>query len=376
MRKKSSSKKYFLGIFIIIFLIVGFFLYRSYLTISMHISREAKLNQTFKTGNPFSRTGDILDRQGRSNPPVVLLNCGLSSISRKIQEDSSITDYPGEVLKERLLKKFEVIPSPLILSGWGAFISIQRGNPGLKEITFGEKSGIIMGERMVKLPTETNIKEYNISSRKVVALTFDDGPYSPYTSQILDILKKKRTPATFFVVGKHIERYPKVLAEVASSGYDIGNHTYSHIFLSQVPYEQIVQELEQNENLIAKITGKRTHWFRPPGGHLSTLLIDTVTAKGYRIALWNVDLKDWKHSSPARVQKKVLEKVKPGAVILLHDGGGNQSTTVATLPGIIDNLKAQGFSFVSLDELYASRETPTASQLKIDSVLVSQEKNK
>ncbi|MBM3235825.1 polysaccharide deacetylase family protein [Candidatus Poribacteria bacterium] len=393
MKKKNGSQNHLLGIiFIIILLIVGFFFYRFYLTVSIpkafgvgerseHLSREAKLNQALKAANLSLRVGDQPDRQGkllkkgRGNSPVVLLNGVLESLARKLQEGDSSPAYPREYLNERLLKKFEVVPSTLIQGGWGAFISIQRGNPGLKEITFGEKSGIIMGERMVRLPTETKIKGYNISSSKLVALTFDDGPYYPYTSQILNILKEKQTPATFFVVGEHIEKYPKVLAEVAYSGYDIGNHTYSHTSLSQASYEQIVQELDQNENLIAAITGKRTHWFRPPGGNLSTLLINTVIAKGYNFVLWNVDVNDWKHYSSARIQKKVLEKVKPGAVILLHDGGGNQSATVAALPGIIDGLKTQGFSCVSLDELYAAEETPTANQLTIDSVLVSQGKN-
>ena len=363
--------KYLWGFIFIIFLssIVAFYSYQSHCTISVKVngrtikvSREANLKQALKISGTSLMGGDLLDiqdrilKKGGGKTPVILLNEKIPSLYQKIQESDAITVYPGENLKERVLKKFEIIHPPFTLNGWGTFLSIQPGRPGLKEITFGEKSGLLLEEKLIKQPIETKIIKYSKSSRKVVALTFDDGPYFPYTSQILNILKDKQAPATFFVVGKHIEDYPKVLAEVAASGHAIGNHTYSHVCLPQAPYKQIVQELERNENLIVKNTGKKPHWFRPPGGNLSPSLIDIATDKGYHFALWNVDSEDWNDAPPEYIQHKVFEEVVPGAVILLHDGGGVRSATVAALPGIIDNLRAQGFSFVSLDEIYNSRE--------------------
>ncbi|GAW94124.1 polysaccharide deacetylase family protein [Calderihabitans maritimus] len=199
----------------------------------------------------------------------------------------------------------------------------------------------------------------------VVALTFDDGPDPRYTPAILDILQEKKVPATFFLVGKHVERYPQIARRIVDEGHEIGNHTYSHANLLGASSFKIRREIEAAEKAIKKATGRRPAYFRPPRGLYSRTLRDILSEKNYALVLWSVSSQDWSGVSAQDIERNVLARVKPGAIILMHDSGdlisswgGDRTNTVKALPGIIDGLRAQGYRFVSLSELLELSNKP------------------
>jgi peptidoglycan-N-acetylglucosamine deacetylase len=187
---------------------------------------------------------------------------------------------------------------------------------------------------------------------KPIALTFDDGPWPNTTSQILATLKQQNVKATFFVIGKHVKLYPQLIKKVVAEGHAIGNHTWSHEY-GYYSEAAAARELDETAKLVYKITGVKTALFRPPAGILNNGLVSTAQEKKYAVVMWSVDSKDWRYrgniSSP--LVESVLKDAKPGGIVLMHDGGGDRTTTVQALPQIITQLKKQGYTFVTVPEL-------------------------
>lgn len=185
---------------------------------------------------------------------------------------------------------------------------------------------------------------------KVIALTFDDGPWPKSTEQILDILKKNQIKATFFFIGKHLENFPEIGKKVAEEGHVLGNHTWNHPMASYLSEDRVKSEVGKTAELIDKLTGMRTPLFRPPGGIQTNGLAKYIEEKKQVVVLWSSDSFDWRDAQGS-LTDNVLRSATPGGIVLLHDGGGNRSGTVAALPVIIDNLKKQGYKFVTVPEL-------------------------
>jgi peptidoglycan/xylan/chitin deacetylase (PgdA/CDA1 family) len=191
---------------------------------------------------------------------------------------------------------------------------------------------------------------------KVIALTFDDGPWQKTTLEVLDILKQNNIKATFFWVGEPLQSYPQIAQEVVAEGHAIGNHTWHHWY-RHMDEATATHEVEDTEELIYKITGIKTSIFRPPGGFLHNGLADYAKKHQYVITMWSVTSADtdW-HAQPPAFVNNVLKGAKPGAIVLMHDGGGNHSKTVQALPQIIAGLKQQGYRFVTIPELLKIQE--------------------
>ena len=196
-----------------------------------------------------------------------------------------------------------------------------------------------------------------VGKEKVIALTFDDGPWPRTTSQVLDILKKNEIKATFFWIGQNLQAYPKIAQQVVTDGHAIGNHTWHHWY-RWMNQSTAAHEIEDTAELIYKTTGIRTSIFRPPGGVLNNGVADYAEKKNYTIAMWSVDSIDYRRPSAQKLVKNVIGKVQPGGIVLMHDGGGNRSTTVKALPQIIAQLKEQGYSFVTVPELLELTSSP------------------
>jgi len=190
------------------------------------------------------------------------------------------------------------------------------------------------------------------SGANLVALTFDDGPWPGQTEQVLAVLQERGVPATFFMLGMRAERAPDLARAVADAGHLIGNHTYWHVNLSTAGPDVALWEIEGTNQVIANCTGLRPTWIRAPGGNLGGPARGYIAQVGMRHALWTVDPQDWNDAAtPEQVAWGVISTVRPNAVIVMHDGGGNQASTIAALPMIIDTLRAYGYEFVTLDEL-------------------------
>jgi len=187
------------------------------------------------------------------------------------------------------------------------------------------------------------------TTNKVVALTFDDGPHYRITPEILAILREKQVHATFFVVGINAAKFPNILAEEINDGHEIGNHSYSHKSLTKLSSPEINDELERAANAIQVVAPKIT-LFRPPGGLMNEQVFTAAQNRGYTTILWSVDSADWRRPSVEQLVNNVVNEVKPGSIILLHDWRF-PSPTPQALSIIIDRLREQGYKFVTVSEL-------------------------
>nr|WP_228049265.1 polysaccharide deacetylase family protein [Streptomyces justiciae] len=185
---------------------------------------------------------------------------------------------------------------------------------------------------------------------KCIALTFDAGP-SEHSARLLDILKEKQVPATFFLLGKrHIEKYPELVKRMADEGHEVASHTWDHKILTSLKPDEIREELNRPNDAIERLTGKRPTLMRPPQGRTDTDVHDICAELGLSEVLWTVTAKDYMTTDSALIQKRVLAQASRDGIILLHD---LYDGTVPAVPGIIDALKARGYVFVTVPQLLA-----------------------
>ncbi len=307
------------------------------------------------------KRGDLKDTKGRllrkegGRAPGVFINGSEVSLSAILRRGHRVTIRPGVDIVEEVERKVETIQSATYVSGKGAFLSIgSTGHPGMKIVNIGSSTGRIISEEIVRASKPVMLKRAIHTTNQVVALTFDDGPSSLYTPQILAILQAEQIPAAFFIIGSQAKKHPGILSEMAATGYIVGNHTYSHSMLGDASASEIFGEIEKTEKVIKEATGVGSHWFRPPGGSMSLAIVESATLEGCRTILWSVDPLDWMRPSADTICDRVMNQIHPGAVILLHDGGGDRSATVQALPKIITALREKGYSFVKLDEIEGS----------------------
>ena len=189
------------------------------------------------------------------------------------------------------------------------------------------------------------------TDEKVIALTFDDGPHSTFTPRILDLLAEYDAKATFFVVGKHAEKFPEIVRRQEDEGHEIANHTYTHPF-SSTP-DELEKELKKTDDVIFDITGSYPKLYRPVGGSYNDAIINKAVENGFKVVMWSwhQDTEDWKSPGVDRIVSKVLTGAKPGDVVLFHDAGGDRSQTVEALEKILTALKKDGYEFVTITEL-------------------------
>ena len=191
--------------------------------------------------------------------------------------------------------------------------------------------------------------------RKIVALTFDDGPDPRYTPAVLQILKSEGVHATFFVCGDMVRSHPELLRAIVRDGHVVGNHTDTHPHLELEKVPQIRREIEGCEQEIERVTGERSHLFRPPRGLWNHAAFSTVRKDGYRIILWSLAFDREAVHSSAALRRRVVRRAEPGDIILLHDGAHTcrdiRRATVRELRGVIRGLKHRGFVFATVPQL-------------------------
>ncbi|MEH2273996.1 MAG: polysaccharide deacetylase family protein [Nostoc sp.] len=186
--------------------------------------------------------------------------------------------------------------------------------------------------------------------QKVIALTFDDGPWPGSTGQVLDILKKNQIKGTFFLIGQNVKNYPGLVKREIAEGQVIGNHTWHHWYQFLNP-QAAAYEIDHTADLIYQVTGIKTNLFRPPGGLMHNGVAAYARNSKYAIIRWSSDSVDYSRPAVPKLINNVFRKAKPGGIVLMHDGGGNRSKTVQALPEIIANFRKQGYSFVTIPEL-------------------------
>jgi peptidoglycan-N-acetylglucosamine deacetylase len=210
------------------------------------------------------------------------------------------------------------------------------------------------------------IKDVSVpASEKVIALTFDDGPWPETTEQILATLKQERVKATFYMIGQPLKSFPEIGKKVLADGHVIANHTLHHWYKKMSPLVA-QREIEDTSKIIKEVLNVETEYFRPPGGVLTNGLVAYAHQHKQSVNMWSVDSGDShpKRPSVEAMIKTVVSGATPGGIVLMHDGGGSHANTAKAVPIIIAKLRAQGYKFVTVPELLElaseTKQTPTA----------------
>ena len=190
-----------------------------------------------------------------------------------------------------------------------------------------------------------------------IAFTFDDGPNPTYTPQVLHALEHYGVHATFFTIGLQVQRFPALVQEEVGDGDGVGNHTWDHPDLTTLPPEAVYIELSHTSLLVTQTTGIRPTLFRPPYGAITPEVHLLAAQLGMTSTLWSIDTQDWQRPGTQTIVNRVLSHVTNGSIILMHDGGGNRSQTVAALATIIPALQARGFQLVTVAQLAHDAQT-------------------
>ncbi|QWT17788.1 polysaccharide deacetylase family protein [Collinsella sp. zg1085] len=334
-----------------------------------------------KPGRLLSVGGTVLDEAGGS---LYTVNVGKEDMpasklgSLKIADNMKATVANGIDTTEEHDEEEVLIPPAVEMQRGGAvqFVS-QWGKSGKKLVWTGKTSGEKVDHETVEDPQTMVISSKNLipaeDGKKYMALTFDDGP-SKFTPAILDILKEKGVKATFFELGTNITTYAKYSKRVLDEGHQLASHSNVHAYLPKLDKTAMREDLTAAFTALKEATGLETQMFRAPYGAFDTnswlKTYDLVSSN----VLWNIDTLDWKRPGAAAITRAVVNGAQNGAIVLMHDGGGDRSQDVEALPGIIDQLKAAGYELVTVEELMkldkSLPEDVIASKIKLPAGVV------
>lgn len=254
----------------------------------------------------------------------------------------------------------QTLPHKTELKGVGAVHLYSNNAQDGEQVTRTGKESGITATVTTKEPVDNIVQYYNVNSNgdKVIALTFDDGPWDKQTDEILDILEQNDAKATFFTVGQCISGHEKELQRAASMGCEIGTHTWDHaegsgegVSLIKMSTDERKQEVQKGLEAIKNATGQEASTiFRCPGGNFDTSVATDLEGIATAEIGWNVDTTDWKKPG-ADVIAQRIQSAGPGNIILMHDGGGDRSQTIEGLRQALPKLKEQGYSFITVQEL-------------------------
>lgn len=243
-----------------------------------------------------------------------------------------------------LLAAAAIAAHPRPLAPPAALPTILTDSPALDQIAYLRSRHYRLLQRQVRFDYFNNGSPHE----RLVALTFDDGPDPVWTPRILDLLREAHVPATFFVVGAKAERHPELLRRAAAEGHDLGNHTYHHLSLRDLPPEAVRFEIERTNQAIGRAVGGPTRWFRAPGCHYTAAALEVLQ----RLRMIRVDTTDnsgdWAGFGVGSILRRTLSHLSPGDIILCHD---RLPETAEALPRLIAAVRARGYRFVPLVEL-------------------------
>jgi peptidoglycan/xylan/chitin deacetylase (PgdA/CDA1 family) len=283
--------------------------------------------------------GGVLERE--ADPGEIWLNGEIAPRSSMLEPGDAIVVAPGTDRIEGTRRIMERLPGQQLGNPISTLATAQME----KISTVGRVSGIVSDVRYRTIG--------GMHRPPAVALTFDDGPWPHTTRQVVGILERMHVKATFFMVGYLIERYPEIVRRVERSGMTIGTHSWSHPyrtpFVDLTPH-RIETEVQRPADLLQSRFGITPTLFRAPGGTYDPHVLRVAREAGMRLVQWSVDPGDYRDSSsPGGIASSVLRAVRPGSVVVLHDGGGDQSATVRALPRIIRGIRDMGLELVAIE---------------------------
>ncbi|GMB10347.1 MAG: polysaccharide deacetylase family protein [Candidatus Improbicoccus devescovinae] len=221
----------------------------------------------------------------------------------------------------------------------------------ISSLIFTACISILIGVNLTKSITNTNKKLpiYSVKKEeKLVSISFDAAWGNEHTPKILEVLKDFNIKATFFLVGDWVKKYPEDVKNINAQGHDVENHSNTHPNMTKISAEEMATQIQQCNSKIKEITGKEPTLFRPPFGAYNNELIEFLNNKKMHCIQWSIDSLDWKDRSATEMSRKITSKIKPGSIILFHNGGKH---TVEAIKLIIPKIHEQGFKIVQISQL-------------------------
>lgn len=329
-----------------------------------------------KAGNLIAVDGSVA-KEGGGDPFEATINDEQTNNPQAhVKRDAVITFSDGNNVDESYTETVSSVPFGTSTQTatpasyyQGSIHLYSEGQDGQQSKRTGDVSGktvTVVTKQPVNAGFSTS--SVNVGTDKVIALTFDDGPWPETSEEILNILEQNDAHATFFMIGNQVGEHPDVVKKLYAAGNQLATHSYDHaagagqgVNLTYMTADQQVSEITKGFDAIESVIGaKVSRIMRAPGGNYYGSLVETLHPYITAEIGWDVDTEDWrKPGSEAIIQR--IESVKPGQVILCHDGGGNRSQTVEALKVAIPYLKAQGYTFITIDELLAYRTSGTST---------------
>ena len=310
------------------------------------VDHQATLGDAIRELSLRAPDGRLLDVEGgvldpRADPGEIWLNGTVAARSTPLEPDDAIVVMPGSDSTEGTRRIAERLPgrqlhNPMYTLATSRMLRVTR---------LGRVSGLVVDVRYEPLG--------GTRRPAAVALTFDDGPWPGSTRRVLQILERMHAKATFFMVGYLMERYPEIVRRVEHAGMSIGTHSWQHPYKTEfvdLTPRRIETEIGRPANLLHRRFGITPTLFRAPGGSYDRSVIRVAREAGMRLVQWSVDPSDYRDSThPGAIASAVLRSVRPGSIVLLHDGGGDQSATIRALPRIIRGIRNMGLELVAID---------------------------
>lgn len=309
-----------------------------------------------RAGRMYSVHGKILRLFG--GQPVQLLRNGRPANERdRVFASDRITSISGADRTEHVVTVRIPIEPAVTVTGVGPILKLMRaGKSGTQVVRKGSLSGEVVSHYVLTPPTDVVLAAtMPAANAKMVALTFDDGPWPGSTLKIVQILKDAGVRATFFELGQQVRRDPKTSRAVIEAGNVIGNHSWSHPFLTKLKPAQIRKQITDSAGAIKWATGQSPKVFRPPYGAIDRDVWNQARITRETVTLWDVDALDWTRPGADKIVRNVTSHMGRVSIVLMHDGGGDRSQTIRALPRIIAWLKANGYVFVTVPELQSVR---------------------
>lgn len=310
-----------------------------------------------KAGRLLSLSGNVLDEAGGTRCTVSIDGKEVPADEAErmdVPEGATVTVSDGvDVTEDHTEETVDAAPT-IEMQGTGAvrYVS-QQGKAGKKVVWTGETSGEVVDHEVLEEPVNMVVTGRNLKptdGKKYIALTFDDGP-SAHTPQILDILKEKGVKATFYNLGAQAIAYPEYAKRVVAEGHELASHTNKHQYLPKLDRDALREEINSAAENINQATGVKPQMIRAPYGAFDDAnwlnAGDLISCN----VLWNIDTEDWRRPGAQAITNAVLKGAYNGAIVLMHDGGGDRTQDVEALPGIIDGLRVTGFEPVTVQEL-------------------------
>ena len=307
---------------------------------SCRVGRGATAAQALRAGGVPPEPGDLLDlrggllHQGGGLPPRVLRDGQPLALDAAVSRGDSLCVAPAANVYEPVREQTELLPPPQT-SG-----TLPPAVVGSQRLQVGLLSGQALLETATAVPTVPAATPPQ--TPRMVALTFDDGPWPSATAQILDILAQHRAHATFFVVGAQAHGRPELIRRTVAEGNEVAVHTWAHANLARTSFGAIIADLNRCRSTLESLTDQRVRLMRPPYGALNARARAAITQTGLRAVLWTADTNDWRRPGAETIYARIMAGARSGAIILCHDGGGPRSNTVAAVRRAVPALQARG----------------------------------